>query len=162
MKSLDMLKKELHLTPIHIMLLANTGSMTDLLTALFGRIGITTRHQELVDAKEDTARLLEVEPGEPLNHRIVSLTAKGREIVKATSYAPLSRLEEDFKDDIMKKDQPIGRILKKHRMETRREIIGYNWVEEGKKTLLIRNYNIIHKGKPLININEVFSMDIVP
>ena len=65
---------------------------------------------------------------------------------------------------------PIGKILKKYNIEARREI---RWkriakadkriakdleIEEG-STVLIRNYNIIHRGEILMNITEFFPAD---
>ena len=34
----------------------------------------------------------------------------------------MERLENDFKEDLIRADIPIGRILKKHKIESRREI----------------------------------------
>ncbi len=96
----------------------------------------------------------------------------GRILVHATSYAPISRLKSGFKDDIMKKDIPIGKILSKHDLETRRHILGFDWLNANDKQqqifsiepggiLLKRSYNIIHAQKPLINITEIFPYELV-
>jgi len=170
MSALERLRMELGLEPPLLMLLANTGSMTALLEAVFGGIRVVTESQRIVDATPGVARTLSISPGEKVNHRVVRLVGE-RVLVRATSYAPLSRLESRFKNDVMRTDLPIGKILAKHNLESRREILGYGWlsasreqalifgVEEG-AVLLRRSYNIIHNGRALLNITEVFPREL--
>ena len=171
MKTLEEMKNKLNLAPMHLMLLANTGSMTALLEAIFGKVSIETLIQRVTDADEGVARLLDIREGEPVNHRVVKLVGR-RVLVHATSYAPFSRLKKSFKEDIMRRDIPIGMIMARHSMESRREILGFDWLKAGSEfsnvfnvspdsILLKRNYNIIYKVRPLINITEVFPYDIV-
>ena len=171
MKTLGELKDELELSPVQTMLLANTGSMTVLLEALFGPVSVQTESQKILDADSETARVLEISEGEAVNRRIVRLVAGERVLVHATSVAPLSRLNPEFKEDIMKRDIPIGRIMEAHRIESRREILGYDWQTAKARfaeifskpmdsIVLKRNYNIIHNQQPLINILEVFPYEM--
>ena len=55
-----------------------------------------------------------------VNHRVVVIG--NRNLIHAVSYIPLSRLDDEFREDLIRADIPIGRILKKHRIESRREI----------------------------------------
>jgi beta-ribofuranosylaminobenzene 5'-phosphate synthase len=171
MKTLSEMKRELELTPVQTMLLANTGSMTVLLEALFGSVRVETESQHLVNADQDASKKLHIPVGEAVNHRVVRLITKDKVVIYATSIAPISRLEASFKDDIMKRDIPIGRIMENHSLESRREILGYEHLQAGDKfakifsilpssILLKRNYNIIHNQQPLINITEVFSYEM--
>jgi beta-ribofuranosylaminobenzene 5'-phosphate synthase len=171
MKTLSEMKKELDLTPLQIMLLANTGSMTVLLEALFGRVRVETESQEVVSADQAASEKLRIAVGEVVNRRVVQLVAYERALVHAESIAPLSRLNPGFKESIMKRDIPIGRIMENHNIESRREILGYDWQTAGTlfaeifstaedSIVLKRNYNIIHKEKPLINILEVFPYEM--
>lgn len=171
MKTLSEMKRELELTPIQIMLLANTGSMTVLLEALFGRVRVETESQEVVKADATASEKLQIPLGEAINHRVVRLATEGRVLVYATSIAPLSRLIPRFKESIMKRDIPIGQIMENHCFESRREILGYDWQTAGKlfaeifstaedSIVLKRNYNIIHNQKPLINILEVLPYEM--
>jgi beta-ribofuranosylaminobenzene 5'-phosphate synthase len=116
------------------------------------------------------AKTLEIEKGDPLNQRVVRLFGE-KTLVHATSFSPLSRLEKKFREDIMKTNIPIGKIMEMHSMESRREILGFDWFRAGTDfgnvfevsrdtVLLKRNYNIIHKEKPLINITEVFPYNL--
>ncbi|MDP6613274.1 MAG: chorismate pyruvate-lyase family protein, partial [Candidatus Hydrothermarchaeota archaeon] len=82
-------------------------------------------------------------------------------------YAPIERLPREFGEDIMKKDEPIGRIMAKLRIEARREIKGFEIIKADEELsgifeiplgalLLKRMYNIIYQGEVLLNITEIF------
>ncbi len=170
MKTLEYLEREHSLNPIHRILLSNNGSMTTVLEALFGKIKIRTDFQNQIPAGRKVAAVLRIEEGEKVNERAVCLFGE-KVYVYALSYAPLSRLKKKFKDDIMRMDTPIGKILSSHQMESRREILGFESKGADNKhaeifgipkgaVLLQRMYNIIHSGKPLINITETFPLDI--
>ena len=65
-------------------------------------------------------------------------------------------------------DIPIGKIIRKHNLETRREIksIGIAEIDDYLKNLLKTNhsrlpkrtYNIIYKNKILMEITEIFAI----
>ena len=85
----------------------------------------------------------------------------------AVSDTPISRLSPEFKDDLMKADIPIGKIISRHRIEARREIVQAGVAPADERTaplfaicqnepLLSRDYRIIHRGEPLIYITERF------
>ncbi|HUH78349.1 MAG TPA: beta-ribofuranosylaminobenzene 5'-phosphate synthase [Methanoregula sp.] len=158
------------LSPVQKILLGTDGSVTQLLEAITGRsIVVRTRLQEVVPADEAVAESLGIRAGDPVNHRIVELKTGGGEevLIYATSYAPVGRLPEEFRDDLMRADIPIGRIIQEHHIEARREILGARVapapeVQRGvfslcrNEPLLSRQYRIIHGGEPLIHIEEQF------
>lgn len=157
------------MNPIHRILLTTDGSITAIIEAYAQkRVEVETVEQRIISANPEIAQRLKISEGEEVNYRVVYLKANGEIYAKAVSYTPIKRLEDNFKDDLMRADVPIGKILKKHNIEARREI---NWgkvvVDEGlakefglkKPLILIRNYNIIHKGEILINITEFFPME---
>ncbi|RLI70140.1 DUF98 domain-containing protein [Archaeoglobales archaeon] len=153
--------------PIHKILLHTDGSITKILEAITGKnVEVETVKQEIIKADKKIAEILKIKENEDVNYRIVNLKVNDDVLVHAISYTPLIRLEKDFKDDLMKADIPIGKIMRKYKIEARREI---NWTKTEKADemaeifgiekgdlLLIRNYNIIHKGEILINITEYF------
>ncbi|HXX54892.1 MAG TPA: chorismate pyruvate-lyase family protein, partial [Methanoregula sp.] len=158
------------LSPVQKILLGTDGSVTQLLEAITGKtVVVKTRLQEVVPADAAVAESLGVRTGEPVNHRIVELKACGEDgvLIYATSYAPVGRLPAEFRDDLMKADTPIGRIIQQHRIEARREIIGAcvapaPEIQRGvfslcrNEPLLSRRYRIVHGGEPLIHIEEQF------
>ncbi|RLI77665.1 DUF98 domain-containing protein [Archaeoglobales archaeon] len=153
--------------PIHKILLHTDGSITKILEAITGKdVEVETVKQDIIKADKKIAEILKVEEGIDVNYRIVNLKIDNDVLVHAISYTPIIRLERDFKDDLMKADIPIGKIMRKYKIEARREI---NWTKTKRAgemaeifgigeedVLLVRNYNIIHKGEILINITEYF------
>lgn len=158
------------LSPVQKMLLGTDGSVTDLLEVVTDSpVEIKTLVQSVMPADESVAEELQIKPGDSVNFRIVLLLKKNdREaLIYAVSHTPLARLEPDFKDDLTKADIPIGVILKKHRIESRREITSTAFLPAGqehcrafgifpRETMLTRSYKIIRRGTPLISIRETF------
>lgn len=158
------------LSPVQRILLGTDGSVTSLLELVTGSpVSVSTLLQEIRKADARTADELDIQPGEEINHRIVELrnAETGEVLVYAVSDTPLSRLSPEFREDLMKADIPIGRILAKYRMESRREILEMNAgpsdarmrVSFGLGTdlpFLSRKYRIYHQDRPLICIKEAF------
>lgn len=158
------------LSPLQRVLLGTDGSVTRILELACGApVAVTTRLQEVVQADAAVAEKLAIRPGEEVNHRIVELknTRSGETLIYAESYTPLSRLSPSFRDDLMRADIPIGKILEYHRLETRREILGMAAGSRepeiarifglcGNPLFLSRQYRIIHGESPLMHIEEVF------
>ena len=158
------------LSPMQKFLLGTDGSVTQILEAITGSpIVIETQVQKIIPADPTTAERLGIGQGDPVNYRVVEIKtpAGGEVLIHAISHTPIARLSPEFKDDLMKADIPIGRIIQNHRIETRREILNA-WVspaseEAGRifslcshEPLLRRQYRIIHNGEPLIFIEEQF------
>ncbi len=158
------------LSPVQKMLLGTDGSVTSLLEVVTGSpVEIETLVQKVVPADESVAKDLALEPGDDVNYRIVKLKSSGtgETLIYAVSHTPIKRLEPWFKDDLTRADIPIGAILKKHSIESRRDIIdaGFSLADRDlglvfkifpKEILLSRKYKIFRHGEPLISINETF------
>jgi beta-ribofuranosylaminobenzene 5'-phosphate synthase len=159
-----------HLSPVQKILLGTDGSVTQLLEAITGKqIVITTRLQEIIPSSSEVAQKLEIQPGDLINHRIVEIKNidSGDVLIYAISYTPVDSLPPEFRNDLLKADIPIGKIISRHRIEARREILTVD-VEPAlgetreifrmfrNEPLLSREYQIIHGGQPLIVIREQF------
>ncbi|WAI02182.1 beta-ribofuranosylaminobenzene 5'-phosphate synthase [Methanogenium organophilum] len=158
------------LSPMQKILLGTDGSVTALLeNALDCEVTVHTISQEVVPADKHAAVSLEIPEGEPVNHRIVTLNEgeDGKVLLYAASDTPLSRLAPSFKDDLMRADIPIGRIMRMHQIESRRELDDVRVCRAGTRVsgilgtfrhepLLSRRYRIITGGEPLIAIRETF------
>ena len=155
---------------IHRILMTTDGSITAIIEAVTQKkVEVETLEQKIIRADRELAELLEIDEGDEVNYRVVYLRANGEIYAKAISFTPLKRLENSFREDLMRADIPIGKIMRKHNMEARREI-RWSRVEEADLALanelgiadrrvISRNYNIIHRGKVLINITEFFPME---
>jgi len=145
-------------------LLTTDGSVTAILDVLKGHVDINTLVQEFVPADKEMAENLDIEEGETVNYRVVVIKSN-QPLIYALSMVPLKRLDNDFKEDLIRADIPIGRILKKHNIESRREIKSI-YMEDANEELadifkttspmLSRTYNIIHHGEILIWLKETF------
>ena len=160
------------LLPIHRVLLGHDGSMTNLLELISCcEVALRTIKQSVVPCPREVAALLAVDVGEPVNKRdiIIVRSRDGSPLLYARSYTPLLRLKPAFKADLMRADIPIGKIMQRHRIEARREIldVGYLSSDRHLEELLAcpgpylwRTYNIITQGKPLITVKEYFSASL--
>ena len=159
----------LKLSKAQRLLLVTDGSVTTLLEVLTGKpIGVTTLLQQVVEADAERARVLDVEEGDELNYRVVVLKNDDDDqpLIYAESYTPIARLQEEFRDDLMKADIPIGRIMNQRKIESRREIRRIETIcnEELNELfgvaqnvpLLSRTYDIISHDTVLIRITETF------
>ena len=164
-EGIKLIEKELgSLSSAQKILLATDGSVTTILDVLKGHVNIRTLVQEFREADEEAADLLDIQVGDTINYRVVVI--EGEEpLIYAVSMIPLERLDNDFKEDLIRADIPIGRILRKHNIESRREIKTVS-LEEGEAEMvdifknnvpmLKRTYNIIHKDQVLIWLMETF------
>ncbi|MFA4825055.1 MAG: beta-ribofuranosylaminobenzene 5'-phosphate synthase [Methanoregula sp.] len=158
------------LSRVQKILLGTDGSVTQLLEAITGHaVTVKTLVQEIIPADAQIAGRVEVSEGEPVNHRVVELrdTVTNDLLIYAISETPVERLSPSFKKDLMMADIPIGKIIKQHHIEARREILSARVTaatpEAGsifslcpKEPVLSRQYQIIHQNRPLIFIEEQF------
>lgn len=139
------------------------GSVTQLLEVLTGKsVEVKTLEQRVIKATQEIAGLLEIDEGDEVNERLVTLSAGGTVYVLAKSLAPIKRMPQAVRNDLMRADIPIGRILREHKLETRRDILNMEIVRSdffGKLPVLSREYRIIHKDEVLMWINECFPVD---
>jgi chorismate-pyruvate lyase len=140
------------------------GSVTFLLEIMTKHeVSVVTEDQHIVKADEQIASLLDIDVGDEVNCRTVTLVADGIPYVYAGSMSPIKRMPEDVRRDMMRADIPIGKILREHGIETRRDFDKIGIVDGkglfGCDTMLSRSYNIIHKSTVLMRINEQFPVD---
>ena len=145
-------------------LLTTDGSVTAILDVLKGHVGIKTLVQKFIPASKEMAVNLDIDEGETVNYRVVVIGTR-EPLIYAVSLVPLKRLNKEIKEDLIKADIPIGRILKAHRIESRREIKSV-YAEEASKEfsqifdtdspMLNRTYQIIHGDEVLIWLKETF------
>ncbi len=160
---MDILEK-LRDLPLPLRVCAGTdGSVTYLLELITrARAEVTGIEQNIKKADPKTSELLEIPVGSPVNERKVDLRARGKTYVHAVSLTPLERLPPRVKEDILGADIPIGKILRHHNLETRRDLLALETTTNPAfpgVPVVHRSYKIIHQGKPLIYIEETFPID---
>lgn len=150
--------------PVCLRICAGTdGSVTLLLELLTCKtVSVKTLEQRVEKATQEIAELLGIEEGEEVNSRLVTLSADGMVYVLAKSLSAINRMPHEVRSDLMRADIPIGRILREHRLETRRDILKMDFVHSaffGDIPVLSREYRIIYKGEVLMWINEQYPVD---
>ncbi|MCP8304825.1 MAG: DUF98 domain-containing protein [archaeon] len=161
----------LNLSDVQKILLTTDGSVTRTLEVLTGRpVIIITKVRTPINADEDLAKELKIKVGEKTNYRVVHLknTDSDRVLIFARSWTPVMGLNGVIKKDLTSTDMPIGKILAKHKLETRREVTSIGLLEADdmlkeafkidSEPMLSRFYNIIYESEILIRINEVFPL----
>jgi beta-ribofuranosylaminobenzene 5'-phosphate synthase len=158
------------LSPVQKILLSTDGSVTQMLEVITGSsVRLETQSQHVEPADAETAGVLQCRAGEEVNHRVVTIRRdpSGEVLLTAASHALVARLPPEFREDLMRADIPIGKILLRHRIEARREIreIRASPADQGTagilgilrgEPVLSRRYEIIHRGAPLLSIREQF------
>ena len=140
------------------------GSVTFLLEIMTRQpVEVRTESQHIIRADREMATLLGVEEGSEVNDRKVRLCAGGTVFVHARSLSPLERMPGTMREQLMRADIPIGRILRSHALETRRDMTELE-VLKGEPTfdgtpVLSRAYKIVHDNQVLMWINERFPID---
>ncbi len=146
--------------------LTTDGSVTTILDVIRGHVKIETLEQKFVDADLEMAQLLNIEVGDKVNYRVVVIETE-EPLIYAISLIAVKRLENDFKEDLIRADIPIGRILRKHNIESRREIKSVYYEDQSPEIkeifkinspMLTRTYNIIHNDEILIWLNGNISI----
>lgn len=139
------------------------GSVTQLLEVLTGKtVRVETIRQDVIPATKEMVGLLGIEAGDEVNRRLVTLNVNGTLYVLAKSLAPLKRMPQPVRNDLMRADIPIGRILRDYKLETRRDILKMEIVHRdffGDLPVLSREYSIIYENNVLMWINECFPVD---
>jgi beta-ribofuranosylaminobenzene 5'-phosphate synthase len=113
------------ISPVQKFLLGTDRSVTQILESIAGKkVVIRTLVQKVMPADRAAADNLSIAEGDPVNFRIVEIRTEesGDVLIYAISHTPINRLSPAFCDDLMKADIPIGRIIKQHHIEARREI----------------------------------------
>jgi len=140
------------------------GSVTFLLEIMTRKpVSVITESQYTVKADKTIAALLGVEESSEVNDRVVRLSAGDTTFVHARSLSPLERMPDTMKEQLIRADIPIGRILRSHNLETRRDMAELE-ILEGESTfdgipVLSRSYKIVHNNHVLMWINERFPID---
>ena len=149
-------------------LMTTDGSITAILDVLYGKIDLKTLEQHFEEATEESAELVNVDVGDEVNYREIVMHKDNHPLIYAVSYIPLKRLTKEIKEDLVRADIPIGRILKKYNIESRREInlIQVEKASDKLKELysteedfLARDYTIIKDGEILMWIKEFFPVN---
>ncbi|MDR1940789.1 MAG: chorismate pyruvate-lyase family protein [Endomicrobium sp.] len=137
-------------------LLTTDGSVTDALEAVYGKICVKAVSREMYGLSSVCFKYGFQEKA--LIVREAEMSFKTKVLVRASSFIALNLMPKKVVKDLMSGKLPIGKIIKKHKLETRREILSIKYDKQNK--CFNRTYKIIFGRKPVILINESFATDI--
>ncbi|SFM16290.1 chorismate--pyruvate lyase family protein [Methanolobus profundi] len=140
------------------------GSVTFLLEIMTKHpTAVVTEYQHIIPADEKMADIFGVDVGADINERVVTLIAGDTPYVFARSLSAIENMPDVVRCDLMKADIPIGRILRDHNIETRRDFESIDIEDDeplfGAQKVLSRSYRIVHHNGVLMWINEKFPVD---
>ncbi|MDR2425780.1 MAG: chorismate pyruvate-lyase family protein [Endomicrobium sp.] len=169
LEEIEKLKKKTgKLSSVEKILLSTDGTVTTILDILNGKTAIKILSRETKKADKSLSKLCDIDEGEKVSCRVILMHKNGRPLIYAESFIPDAILRGDFKTDMLFSDIPIGRVLRKHNIESRREVVRVN-IEPGNDMLkdifknetefLSREYKITSGGKTLAWIKEIFPSD---
>ncbi|WP_405264553.1 chorismate--pyruvate lyase family protein [Methanobrevibacter sp.] len=146
-------------------LLTVEGSITAILDVLYGTVSIFTLGRHYEKADKDTSELVNIDEGEEIYYREVIIHRRGQPLIYALSLMVLDRIEKEAHQDIIDGEIPLGTILKKHEVESRREI-KHIYIEKPNATLkelfntsedfISRDYIVIENDQIIIWTKESF------
>ena len=146
-------------------LLTVEGSITAILDVLYGRVSIFLLNRYFEKAEGEKAKLLDVEEGEEIHYREVLIHGMGKPMIYALSFIALNRCKKEAHDELTNGEIPIGKLLKKYKVESRREIRRI-YLEKPTPTLkelfktdedfVAREYVIIENGRIVTWTKEAF------
>jgi chorismate-pyruvate lyase len=168
--------EKISISPSLQILLSTDGGVTKILEILAKEeVFVETIIQEVTTCSElrspSLARELNLNYFETINFREVWLRTGENMLVFAISITLFSRLAPDFTHDLTKADIPIGKLLAKYNIESRRDIckIGLKPATAEladafhlfpNDLVPYRHYNIVKDGKILMKILEFFRPDL--
>ncbi|HEY0532717.1 MAG TPA: hypothetical protein VGD29_14090 [Actinoplanes sp.] len=141
------------------MLIASDATVTPMLEMMVGEpIRTADLTQCPVPADPGDAHLLPAPPGTALLQRTTRLVGarSGVTYVRATSLLLLDALPAELRRDLLVTPEPIGRVLRRTRVETFRDLLG--WEPRGSASdQAYRRYRILIGGVPALLIGELFT-----
>jgi beta-ribofuranosylaminobenzene 5'-phosphate synthase len=146
---------------IERMLMTSDGTVTIMLEQIVGEtIGTSQLDQSVAPVDPEAAALLPY-PVTSLLTRTTRLvgTKTGTVYVWATSVFCPDALPERVRTSLLRTCEPIGRLLRWHRVETFREILSIEVPDEDGPAEPRRRYIICIGGRPAVFIEEIFTAD---
>lgn len=162
-----------HINPARLstfqrIILTTDGTLTEILEAyLYEKIKLVKLAEALMPLAENLP-ILSVEAGTPVIQRRILLQGKisHRNWVYAESVIVPDRLDERYRERLLKSEESIGRLWLEHRVETFKEIVDSNREVSGDRAeyfrihptdlLLSRTYRVFSHGQPIMMITEKF------
>jgi len=154
------MSRSAELGPEGRLLLVSDGTVMTMLEQITGELIVTAQlDQSLTTVDQETESLMS--PSGGLVTRLTNLVgaATGTIYIRAKSVLSMSAMPSAVRADLLETDVPIGRVLRKHRIESFREILWVHVPEHPFPLTPSRRYLIFIGGIPALLIEESFTAD---
>lgn len=156
------------LTPLQRILLITDGTLTEILEAHFlERIELVKISERMLRV-EECGSSFAADACEPVMERKINLRGaqSGLRYVYAESLVLVNRLESSFQTELLETNVPLGRLWRRHRLETYKEPVGIGTHDaadfqahldgaEG-ASVLGRTYDVFSARRLVMRISEYF------
>ena len=145
------------------------GTVTEVLERHLGERLRTVILEQRSNLSSEPIPLLDLQVDSPVLERHVLLRGEttSTPVLYAESRIALEHLDEYVKEGLLATDQPIGRLIREHRMETFRELLASERASfphlarvfglAPRTPLLARTYRMSSGGRPVMLIAEWFA-----
>jgi beta-ribofuranosylaminobenzene 5'-phosphate synthase len=153
------------LTPVQRAVLGSDGSFTLLLTALLGHEVKVALLDQRVERLPRYNEAIGLERGAQVLDRNVRLYIESeRNVVFASSVIAIDRLAKPIASDLLAGKETIGLVLRKHRLETFRELVDWGTAPTPDDArdffpdteMMYRSYRIVSAASPVMIVTEFF------
>jgi len=164
------------LAPVLRVLLTTDGTVTETLAAFHGEpVGVDVLSQGYRDYEGRANRELEAPVGTRMLERTIALvgTQSGRRYAAAWSRIVPGLLPPGLQEGLLAEKEPLGQLMRNHRLETFREVVACGRCAAGEAPYLgircaaalgvdpgagtvWRTYRVTTGGRPILSITEFF------
>lgn len=149
-------------------LLQTDGTLTEMLENYLGENISVLKITEDIQYEPQNIFPLNINNGQEIIKRKILLQGENsrKNWLYADSVIVLDRLEKNFREELITSGKPIGKLWKKYKIETYKEIISYfrepaavlsKYFDMSKRDdLLCRTYRVFSNRKPVMMITEKF------
>jgi beta-ribofuranosylaminobenzene 5'-phosphate synthase len=149
-------------------LLAGDGSLTLLMGALLGQeIKVALTEQDVTQLKRADDAVMLKRGAKVIRRNVRLYVEPDRNLVFATSIIAFERLYTTLAEDLLAGRETIGLLLRKHRLETFRELVDWGTASTPEDALgffrrsemFYRSYRIINRTHPIMLVTEYFDRE---
>jgi len=156
------------LSSVQRIILAADGTLTEILEAYsYEKIHVIKLSEDIISMAQDI-QPLDIKVGRKVIERKILLQGKvsQRNWLFAESILVFDRLAENFRERLLKSQEPMGKLWTEYKLETFKEIIASYWEQaedlsdyfkiNREDKLLCRTYRVFSNHKPIMMITEKF------
>jgi chorismate-pyruvate lyase len=158
------------LSPVQRALLGGDGSLTLLMSTLLGKeVKVALTEQQVTQLKRGDEAVMLKRGAKVIRRNVRLYVEPDRNLVFASSIIAFDRLYTAIAEDLLAGRETIGLLLRKHRLETFRELVDWGAATTPEDALgffrrsdmFYRSYRIINRTQPIMLVTEYFDREVL-